>query len=1027
MNLDGSPLAIEQASADIFMQGPLTAFTLRAYISKLQDEYTRLMARGPDHFECYYEKDMSIISTFNILEKALPQYSTDAIDLLNLCSCLGRNNIPMAMLTEYGSESQDPMMDIAPTIEGAVSSSQSSRIFRWASKLSEESLKRAIMSLLKFSCIKVRFSNDKIHSFWVENAIRRWCQGVLPVALKEEWSIVAAHTVSQSLILQEGIIAQRNYLPILQYCDHSLFSDERFVEIQAPDGGFCQESWLISLRFARFYYLHKAFKEAHISMERAVNYERLIRGDSWLTDTPSIIRYHALATYIRDDGDHTKAAQIFVSVLTICKEVIGSDDALTLEIANQSSTLQRRMAHDAQLSLQASQARGEKRRVVDRQEEPTSLSQNYNVDLPAYEDTVVVEEEETEEQLELRKALENARHAHGHFSLNTVIAMSDLAHAYLADGNWIKAKPQIESVLTQYFNMAEIEPYYRYRAINYLCIYMGTCEAVQWPPHLTDQMVSKAVAWENFPAGASEHEERQLPGTPWQSDNKLSQTVGQPKEAAIHLAARIGNEKLTRLLLEKGADITATDTLGRTPLYLASCLGQKRVVELLIEKGADINATNHINWTAIHAAAWNGRDLVVELLLQLGAIIEAQDEGGRTPLLLAASCGYLEVVQLLLAWGADPKPKTGSGITPLLLAANGGHEEMVRLLQAQEPEAGQEYPEELVQLLLDDGAKAKDGGLWRSGRYSVLTSHAHKGNKLAVQLLLDVGVEIEVHDFYGMAALHWAVTNDHLEVVQLLLDRGANIDIRGYSGQTPLICAVRLGREEVVKLLLDRGAGLEVETDGGLTPLLLAAEIGYKKVVQLLMARGAKTDARNDHGQTPLILAAYNGHKEVAQFLVGQGANVEAQDQDGRTALHHAVEGVALLIPAHQDRKEVVQFLLDTGADIEARDMRQRTALHYAARKGLEDVIQLLLQHGANIEAEDDENFTALQNATVTGHRDVVQLLLEQGAKHRATYKEQSRDTALPNVGFSNDTELVELPDQGAMRCFDDLNLDLYD
>lgn len=97
-SLDGFPLAIEPASADLSMQGPLSSRVLRQYLSRLEDEYSRLMTIKPDHFECFYDKDRSIISTFNLLKNSIREYSIDAIDVLTLCSFFGKNEIPIAML-----------------------------------------------------------------------------------------------------------------------------------------------------------------------------------------------------------------------------------------------------------------------------------------------------------------------------------------------------------------------------------------------------------------------------------------------------------------------------------------------------------------------------------------------------------------------------------------------------------------------------------------------------------------------------------------------------------------------------------------------------------------------------------------------------------------------------------------------------------------------------------------------------------------------------------------------------------------
>lgn len=63
------------------MLGPLSSRVLRQYLPRLEDEYARLMTIKPDQFECFYDEDRSIISTFNLLKNAIQEYSIDAIGL----------------------------------------------------------------------------------------------------------------------------------------------------------------------------------------------------------------------------------------------------------------------------------------------------------------------------------------------------------------------------------------------------------------------------------------------------------------------------------------------------------------------------------------------------------------------------------------------------------------------------------------------------------------------------------------------------------------------------------------------------------------------------------------------------------------------------------------------------------------------------------------------------------------------------------------------------------------------------------
>jgi len=77
------------------------------------------------------------------------------------------------------------------------------------------------------------------------------------------------------------------------------------------------------------------------------------------------------------------------------------------------------------------------------------------------------------------------------------------------------------------------------------------------------------------------------------------------------------------LLLDRGADVNATDDDGRTMLMLAAASGAMPVksVEALIARGADVNASNARGETALSLAQRHGRTPVVDLLVKAGAKI----------------------------------------------------------------------------------------------------------------------------------------------------------------------------------------------------------------------------------------------------------------------------------------------------------------------------------------------------------------------------------------------------------------------
>ena len=209
-------------------------------------------------------------------------------------------------------------------------------------------------------------------------------------------------------------------------------------------------------------------------------------------------------------------------------------------------------------------------------------------------------------------------------------------------------------------------------------------------------------------------------------------------------------------------------------------------------------------------------------------------------------------------------------------AINGGHAERVRELLAEDSSL----------------ATALINSRWPLHLFA--DAPGHRPNAAAmVTALVEAGAELDAQamdSWHQETALHWAASNDDVELIDALLDAGADIEHPGSSigGGPPIESALGYGQWAALRRLHERGARLTLAQAAALGLLPLVTELAESDV--------------DDELSVALWNACRAGQLETARYLLGRGADASwVAPWSGETALDAA---------RREHRDEIVSWLV---------------------------------------------------------------------------------------------------------------------
>jgi uncharacterized protein len=422
-----------------------------------------------------------------------------------------------------------------------------------------------------------------------------------------------------------------------------------------------------------------------------------------------------------------------------------------------------------------------------------------------------------------------------------------------------------------------------------------------------------------------------------------------PASAPVADAAMRGDRDAVRGLLKQGADASAAQGDGMTPLHWAADRGDLTITEMLVYAGANVAAVTRIGqYTPLHLASKAGSVQVVQALLKAGADVKARtNPSGVTPLHLAAAAGGADVIRALIDAGGDVNAKEAEwGQTPLMFAASQDRAAAITLLLSRraDPTITTKTIDIVEMLALDRAAGER--------QKKVLEASVQKGAQPTpsqVQAAIEASREL-----FASGKIPPPDKSD-----------------AGRAGGDVANAANTFNPEEI---------NPPVATKGGLTALLHAARQGHMAAARALVDGGAPIDQVGAGDATsPLLMAVINGQFDLAMFLIGRHANPNlAAAGNGATPLWAAVNTQwqpRTRFPQPQEMEQqkatyldVMKALLAAGADVNAR---MRTHPWYLVYSGCGN---------RNCGLADTAGSTAFWRAAYATDLEAMKLLVANGA-----------------------------------------------
>ncbi|XP_043473686.1 uncharacterized protein LOC122505882 [Leptopilina heterotoma] len=318
-------------------------------------------------------------------------------------------------------------------------------------------------------------------------------------------------------------------------------------------------------------------------------------------------------------------------------------------------------------------------------------------------------------------------------------------------------------------------------------------------------------------------------------------------ESPLHLAVDNDHIRFAEILLANGANVNIQDESEKTPLCIATCRNNIQLVEILLKNGAGLSEANkeakdlQLMFKPLFNAVQNNNLKMVKLLMQNGFIAIDVQYDVDTSLSCAEQQNNIKMVKCLSELRSIAMPETKEFLNSQILLQYSlcvGHLNIWKYLLKCSSKidasgnsklhlAVREGQVETVEEIIKQEALNFDKNSI-ANRLAVYVA-VENGNEEILKILLNAGYSFEI--FKNRSPLHVAATFNHTRLVEMLLNVGGDLNLKTDDGETLLHFAATAGQPTVVKFLLK--AGIDIND---------ATKSKWKSALQYALQRGPENE-----------------------------------------------------------------------------------------------------------------------------------------------------------------------------------------